>query len=409
LDPQSTIHNPPSRTLRVATCTPVAFPADEHFYARDSGLLCRGFQAAGAECMVVMPGDSSLSDAPDLVRCRNEDLSDPTWWKSLNLNLVVLYAWGDPVYRPVADAIREAGITLIQGLDTAGLHTPYGNKRDWWRCLISMLAAPQPHTTKIRLLAKAVRDFIPALYERSRLDMMARCDRLAVVSPPAARSITDYVKALGQTDIARKILVLPHPVASSMQPFGVKTAKVLVVGRWRAGDRAQKDPELTLAVLRNFLETKPEWRAEVVGVGSENLNTLTGSWSEGTRSRLLLTDFLSRDDLLFRYQESRILLCCSRFESFHISSAEALCCGCSIVVADHPLLASTGWFTTRESGAIAGNRDAFSLTEALRGEAAAWLEGRRNSVKISENWIPTLHAKNVALSILDKFKNTHGL
>jgi glycosyltransferase involved in cell wall biosynthesis len=393
-----------SHTMRVATCTPVTFEADAQFFGRDSGLLCRGFQAAGVDCVMVMPGVRKDDDSPDLIRCRSEELASTKWWSSLGLDLVVLYAWGDPVYRPVADAIRKAGIPLIQSLDTAGLNTPYGDTRSWLRCLAVLLTAPQPLFTRLRLLAKALRDIIPALYENKRLDMMDSCDRLAVVSPAASRSVAAYVTALGQAQIASKILVAPHPVVPVMQPAAsTKPSKLLVVGRWRTGDRAQKDPELTLAVLDAFLHEKPDWTAEVVGRGSEALKILTRGWSEGARSRLTLTESVPREELVRRYQESRILLCCSRFESFHISSAEALCCGCTVVVADHPLLASTAWFTTRDSGTLARNRTVSALTTALHDEATAWELGGRDAAQIATAWSASLHAHQVASNILKEF------
>lgn len=395
--------------MRVATCTPVAFNADAQFFGRDSGLLCRGFQAAGADCVIVMPGEATDGDAPDLVRCRGEELANSTWWTSLGVDLVVLYAWGDPVYRPVADAIRKAGIPLVQSLDTAGLNTPYGDTRRWWNCLKGLLAASQPTSARLRLIAKALRDFIPAFYENKRLDMIDRCDRLAVVSPPAGDSVAVHAIALGHPQIASKILVAPHPVMPVMQPAGTKTCKVLVVGRWRAADRAQKDPERTMAVLGAFLQAQPEWIAEVVGGGSETLKTLTCDWSENARSRLTLTESVPREELVRRYQESSILLCCSRYESFHISSAEALCCGCSIVVADHPLLASTGWFTTRESGTLSNSRTVSSLTNALHNEATAWELGWRDAARIAADWSATLHAHQVASGILTAMVLSKGI
>src|SRR5688572_23883490 len=119
--------------MKVATCTPVDFEADEHFFGRDSGLMCRGFQEIGIECVSVMPGDPRAEDPADLVRADLDELSDPAWWCSQGVELVLLYAWGDPRFVNVAAAIRSAGIRLVQSLDTAGLTTPYGDIREWWR------------------------------------------------------------------------------------------------------------------------------------------------------------------------------------------------------------------------------------------------------------------------------------
>lgn len=393
--------------MRVATCTPADFPADSQFFGRDTGLLCRGFQDAGVECVVVMPGKPRAEDPEDVIRCELQDLSDPSWWRDSKLNLVVLYAWGNPRYQTIAEAIRSAGIILVQNLDTEGIHIPYGNFKAWWSSLSAKLLAPQYLHIRLRLLARGLRDWLPWIYERKRMGMIECCDKLALVSPPAANSITCYAAALGHFGISGKTLIAPHPVTSIMRPGGTKTAKVLVVGRWRPADRAQKDPDLTMAVLEQFLKSCPDWSAEVVGSGGRGLETLTRKWNKDLRDRLTLTDALPRDRLAGLYQSSRILLCCSRFESFHIASAEALCCGSSIVVADHPLLASTAWFTTNDSGTIAAKRDIGSFVTALLHEKDLWEKGKRSPERIAENWIPILHADNVAKNILAKSGLNH--
>jgi glycosyltransferase involved in cell wall biosynthesis len=242
----------------------------------------------------------------------------------------------------------------------------------------------------------------PSIYEKKRLAMIDCSDRVAVVSPPAARSIAKYACSLGYPQLASKILVVPHPVSQIMKPSkGLKPRKVLVVGRWHAEDKAQKDPELTMTVLGIFLKTHADWTAEVVGRGSTALQALAASWDADSRNRLTLTESVPRNELVERYQHSRILLCCSRFESFHISSAEAVCCGCSIIVADHPLLASTAWFTTRDSGTLSRKRQASHLASALGCEAAAWAHGQRQATGISANWTKTLHAADVAGALIE--------
>ena len=43
--------------MRWFTCTPFPFGGGPDFFARDSGLLCRGFRMIGVESMAVMPGE----------------------------------------------------------------------------------------------------------------------------------------------------------------------------------------------------------------------------------------------------------------------------------------------------------------------------------------------------------------
>ena len=387
--------------MRIATCTPVDFEADAHFFGRDSGLLCRGFQAAGVSCVSIMPGVAATRDAPDLVRCSPAELCDAAWWRGLGLDMVILYAWGDPAHRHVADAIREAGILLIQSLDTAGLSTPYGDICAWWRCLTGMTSAPQPLSSRLRLFAKAVRDFFPWLYETRRLAMIDQSDRVAAVSPAAVASISRYATDLGFPQIAAKAILVPHPVPPVMAYDGSpKQNIVLTVGRWEKIDAAQKDPDMLLGTLKIFLEKHPDWRAVVVGRGGKALGSRLSDWSPHLRNQITWEDMLNREELALHYCRSSILLCPSRFESYHISSAEAICCGCSVVVAEHPLLASTSWFTTKESGTVVPERTPEGLADGLSAEVNAWSEGLRDATRISGQWISVLHADRVAQEIL---------
>lgn len=392
--------------MKVATCTPIDFKADSHFFGRDSGLLCRGFQAIGIDCISIMPGSATADDAPDLRRASEGDLRDSTWWKALSLDMVVLYAWGDPRFRAIADAIRKADILLIQSLDTAGLATPYGNYTEWWRCSLGMAIIPQPFSQRIRLVAKALRDLVPWFYERKRLKMIDVSDHIAAVSPPAMDSVRDYAAALGFPSIVRKLVVIPHPVPPIMTYDGrEKSDTVLIVGRWEDADAGQKDPRMLLAVLTEFLSTHPNWTAEVVGRSSEALSDYCGNWDENSLGRLVFSPALPREALLERYRGSKILLCPSRYESFHICSAEAVCCGCSVVVGKHPLLASTAWFTQENCGTLAGDRTVTSLVAVLNTEVTHWKQGRRRPMQIASLWQNRLHADKVARSVAELIQN----
>lgn len=391
--------------MRGATCTPVDFSANEHFFGRDSGLLCRGLQAAGVDCICVMLGEGSPDEPPDMTRTSSVNLVDPKWWKGQALDFVVLYAWGDPKYEGVALAIRRAGIFLIQNLDTAGVESPYADFHRWWTSYRDLIRGPLPLLQKARLAARLCRDFIPSLYEKRRLRMMDQSDLIAAVSPPAAASLRNFARALGSPSVAEKLIVLPHPVPSLMGPVGPdKETEVLCVGRWLEEDAHQKDPRMMLAVLHDFLSRTPGWRARVVGRGSTALASITAAWPESLQSRISLVDAVPRYELRSYYQRASILLCASRFESFHISSAEAVACGCSIVVADHPLLSSTTWFASRASGTLAKRRDLSSLGEALDQEAAAWAAGLRDPVAISSGWRQELLAPEVGAKIIDLVK-----
>jgi hypothetical protein len=115
--------------MKILTCTPVSFGGGADFFARDSGLLCRGLQGIGIESRAVMPGGAD--DEPDLIRTSVANLKDPIWWKAQKADGVVLYAWGRPKFREVASAIHSAGLFLILNQDNGGLVSPLAGCRHW--------------------------------------------------------------------------------------------------------------------------------------------------------------------------------------------------------------------------------------------------------------------------------------
>lgn len=387
--------------MKVATCTPVPFEGNSRFFTRDSGLLCRGFQSIGVDCFAILPGEPSPMDEVDLLRCKFDQLKSAEWWKSQNLDLVVLYAWGDPKYASIAKSIREAGILLIQNLDTSGMHSPYTGFKKWSIAAYNSLMIPSGFRCFMLQLGRIFRSFIPALFDTKRLNMMAECDLLAAVSPPAKESISRYLRGFNRKDVANKLVVIPHSVSPVMVYRNeVKYNKVIAVGRWGSYDQAQKDPQLTIQVLVNFLREYPDWDAEVIGNNAAGLAVYLEQTPISIRDRLKLTDQLDHAALRNIYAQSQILFCGSRHESFHIASAEAVCFGCSIVCANTPLLASTAWFTSYHSGTLAMSRKKYDLLLALRNEALAWNNGQRNPAEISSHWLPVLSASAVAKNVM---------
>lgn len=389
----------------------MSFVGDQRFFTRDTGLLCRGFQATGHDCVVVMPGEKHPDEPDDLVRCSHDKLTDTQWWKSLHVDCVILYAWGDPRHLPVAKAIRGAGIKLVQSLDTVGMFSPYADFGSWLGITREEIMIPDPLPRRIRRVARIFRDLMPCLYDIRRVGMLSECELLATVSPSAMDSVASYVRSLSGLDISGKLRIIPHPVSMKMVYRGEeKSNRLLVVGRWSDSDKAQKDPLLTLRVIAEFLSNNATWEAYVIGWGAQSLHDTLQGINHSVESRLHFEDFIHHDRLQSLYATSRIHLCASRYESFHIASAEALCCGCSVVVAGNYLLSPTRWFCQQDSGTAAVSRKVGDLVDALSAEAHAWSVGNRDAAGISKDWCSMLHADRIADSIANLMagRNTGG-
>lgn len=387
--------------MKVATCVPVPFQTNEHFFNRDSGLLCRGFNSIGANCSVVLAGEADPADSPLLVRATPLEMESDEWWKKQNFDLVVLYGWANPKYMPIARAIQKSGAKLVQNIDAVGFFSPYADWKEWIKQSACWLQCPGSLNIKLKTLYQVMRDFVPALYEKKRLEMLKLSDSIACVSPYASDSMRSYCQAMGGSDLARNVRVVPHPVNPIFTYTG--TAKencVIAVGRWDTNSASQKNPELLMEVLTAFLAARPDWKARIVGRGAEELGRNHAGEKNRMTGGIEFINFLDHAELKSVYAASKIMLCVSRHESFHISSAEAVCCGCSVVVPQRASLGSTAWFTSADSGRIAERYEAQCIVETLKQEADCWVYGERNPDNISKSWTHRLHAGAVASNLL---------
>ena len=215
----STAARPYRHTMRVFTCTPVDFDGSPAFFARDSGLLCRGFQAIGIESRAVMPGERRPEDEPDLIRTAYQNLESAEWWRSQHINLVVLYAWGRPRYRRVARAIHDAGVFLVLNQDNGGLISPLAAPGDWFReqyLLSGQGRGPGAWLQFLRLVARGLSAGL-LLTDPLRASHLRNGDVIACVSPKAAASYQKICRIYGGRALAGRVMVLPHAVESRFQ------------------------------------------------------------------------------------------------------------------------------------------------------------------------------------------------
>ncbi|MEK7950851.1 glycosyltransferase [Luteolibacter sp. Y139] len=378
------------------TCTPVDFSGGKDFFARDSGLLCRGFQALGIDSRAVMPGTSRADDEPDLIRTAYADLEDPAWWRSQRLDGVVLYAWGRAKYRRVAEAIREAGVFLVLNQDSGGLVSPRLDLAAWWREQLVLSGAGRTAGGWWRFSKLALRGLTVGLTvsDLLRAEHLRAGNVIACVTPVAADHYREFCRIYGGADFASRVHVVPHPVNPLFRFDGrPKTRTVTAIGRW--DDVTQKRPELLMAAAANLLDADPHVTVEIVGQATAELQ----KWAE-KRERVCLHGRILPEAIAEILSHTQILWCPSAFESFHIASGEALCCGCSVVAAVSPSLAAFPWFVSEASGSLAATDDVAGHVAALRSELHAWDEGTRNAASIAATWQSRLHAPEVARLVL---------
>ena len=383
--------------MRWFTCTPVEFGGGADFFARDSGLLCRGFQSLGIESRAVMPGKRKAEDEADLIRTDFSNLESAEWWKSQRLDGVVLYAWGRPKFRKVAAAIHDAGIFLVLNQDNGGLVSPLAGFRDWLREQWILAGQGRGTGAWLRFLKLTLRGLSAGLLltDPLRAVHLRNGDVIACVSPKAAEHYWKLCRIYGGADLADRVKVIPHAVEPRFRFSGpVKHRQVVCVGRWQ--DVVQKRPWLLMDVIGSLVTQDDSVSVVIVGTVTAELETWHRSLGGNWQNRVNLRGRVDREELAAILNESQVFYSPSAFESFGISAAEALCSGCSVVAGRSVSMASFEWFVSENSGILVNSDDAGSHVRGLTEELECWDHDQRNPAGIAGIWCKRLHAERVS-------------
>lgn len=387
--------------MRFFTCTPVAFGGGPDFFARDSGLLCRGFQALGIESRAVMPGDRKPEDEEDLIRTDYSNLESAEWWKSQKLDGVMLYAWGRPRFRKVAKAIHDAGIFLVLNQDNGGLVSPLAGFKDWFHEQWILAGGGRDSRAVVRFLSLSLRGLTAGilLTDPLRAAHLKQGNIIACVSPKAADCYRKLCWIYGGAALVNRVRVIPHAVEPHFRfSGGRKRRQVACVGRWL--DNRQKRPLLLIKVIAALVAADAEVSVVIVGLVTDELAEWHRSLDPSQQDRILLRGQAGRQELAVILGESQVFFSPSAFESFGIAAAEALCSGCSVVAGRSVSMASFEWFVSADSGTLADGDTTADHLLAIQKELELWKQTRRKPKEISQVWSDRLHADKIARQIL---------
>ncbi len=388
--------------MTIFTCTPVSFGGGLDFFARDSGLLCKGFQALGHACKAVMPLPSHDADQhEDLIRTDPADLENVCWWRNRKPELVVLYAWGSPRYTRVAKAIRSSGAFLVLNQDSGGLVSPIVGLKPWFQEQWILSGGGTTPNAWRKTMLRTIRGLSVGLgfTDPMRAEHLSDGNVIACVSPMAADHYRVLCRRYRGNELADRIAVVPHPVETGFCFDGEgKERKIACIGRWK--DSVQKRPRLLIEVIGRLLESDPLVTVEIAGACHDEMEPWHRSLTEGIRKRVSLHGRIGREELAALLRRCRVFYSPSAFESFGIAAAEALCSGCSVVAQQSVSMTSFDWFVSEKSGNLATSDSASSHVAALTAELDAWERGERDPLAISSIWSRRLHADKVAGRIL---------
>jgi glycosyltransferase involved in cell wall biosynthesis len=369
------------------------------WFGRDSGLVTEGLRKIGVDSRLVILQSEGMPIDDRFLPATREQFCDLQFWKSLNLDAVVFQGGGDPGIDPVLKAIHSSGSKLLLRLDSDGVVAPQVDTYLYLYNLWWYMAYHHRHPAILLAAAKTlIKWFFPARFGPGRISRrLAQGDFLLIESRIAAARLQRMLKNYGFEETAPKVLHLPIPVPDAWTYDGSipKENRIISVARWYD---AQKDAPKLVKVLGRVLKDHPLFQAIIIGDGDAYLKKLISKHAKDVSNRIQVMGRLPHQEIAGYLKKSKIFICSSRAESMNISSAEAACCGCSVVGPAE--IASMHEYTGFNSGTMSWTRRTNDFIDAVSAEISCWEFNKRNPFKISENVRNNLGLEEIANKIV---------
>ncbi len=386
------------------SCIPKPLSGNESFFNRDAGLFCRAFLEIGVESKTVMPLPHRDGELSYVLRTDYKNLGSPDWWRSLNIDGVVLYSWTSSKYNAIAKAIHDAGIKLVIYLDTSSAVYPWQN----WKFGTKLMFRSEKFKHGNRYLPYALWAVLRA-HTISMANYGMRRKHIGyadIVAIPTPYGVEAYktVPLLMSKESKKRIRLIPCPIAWHFKyDENVKKEKmVIAVGRW--DDEEPKRPRYMMRAIELVCAQNNSLRFDIFGYTPEFMKDWHQNLPPNAKARITLHGVVPNRELSNYYQKAEICLCSSIHEGTHLASAEAVCCGCSVIVAPNPSLAAVHWYASENSGTVSVKDTPESFADAVLKEATEWQYGNRNPRQISDIWCDRLHATQSVKKIIDNIK-----
>lgn len=391
---------------KIYTFQPLIYrSSDERFRVTNLGAIVEALTALGWEAQQVAyaPEPGLVGKELDgILLCSPEKAEDPSWWSALRPRAVISNTWGAPRFKAARDAILRATPKLLERLDTDGIRSPLicwpsYIYRDW-SAYKDYPSALHRRTALAQTVIKGVlRCLVPGLLDKKLALSLSSVPVVTAESPQAVERLVRFQQQFGYD--GKNLHYSPFPVN---EKYWVETSSntpkenlLISVGRWNAH---QKNFPLLLRVTNAFLLQHESWQAILPGALPGGQESLLKKCCPLTRQRIILPGPLNHQAIYEQMARSKIFFMPSRYESFGIAAAEALCLGASVVGPAH--IPSVPWFCGSDSGTVATLYTKNGLLDALAAEATLWSQGARSAEKIANHWRSEVGALSVARKML---------
>ncbi len=379
--------------------TPVVWDGNESRYLqRDGARYAEECRRRGHEGVKIILDDGTVPNKPSSPLLESATLAqwkDPSYWRSTKADFCLLYAGLATRSEPVARAIHEAGIPVVAIQDTAfGILSP--SKHVFLTFQKDYFIGRNTRVPVFAFAYAVAKRFYSILFPHTKRirSFLSWFDGIAVSNELAFENTCFWLRNNGLSRLANHTLLFPLCVRDSLaiaKESPPKKKQVLSVALdWTL---PVKGGSLLIDTLSVFLSRRPDYSALIIGKGSDGIADKIREKAPSVGTRISSLSAMDSTKLVPYYAESEILFVPSGSEGGPTVAYEALCCGCSLIVA--PPLIQWNSLQMLHSGRIAKQRTAASCCAALQAEAADWENGVRDAGRISAVWSEKCHISKI--------------
>lgn len=361
--------------------------------SKDPGLIALGLQSLGWDVTMLTTPKNELNGSQTPFALLSEEFSK---WLQAIINMkpdctLIYHALGRD-FTPLLQGLNRATIPVIIKADSDGTLSPYPYLKAFANryCRQSLRDA-------LKTVAKV---FMPWWADQWLLNNLRQSDGMIVESPMAKERTMTVLAMTTRENFTSKIHVCPLPVSPLYTESTVaipRRNQIISIGRWN--DMAPKNPRLLLKTVSDVLEVRGDFKAVIVGPGESLMKRWVSSLAPHIKSRISILGPLSPTEIKLHLNHSKIFFSSSRWESFGLAAAEALCSGCTLVGPDLPpfrYLIAEG-----RTGTLAKDYSKSALYRALGEEIDLWDQGIRDPKMIATQWQHILDYRLVAHDVLE--------
>ncbi len=386
------------------TCAPLRFEANAAFFWRDSGLLCRELQKMGHESRVVLPGPAFDHEPSDVLRGSLAELESPEWWRRLNLDGVIMVAWGCHRDTPIVRAIAESGARVILHIDGNCTHFPLYHRRTrlqaFWRT---------EHDLPHGLFRKGFSVLFQAAWESAFLILkhsylkyrhLRYLTLLSCQTPTSVEGNLRLCRLFGGRNHGVDVRLMGYPIPGNCEWDGSvkKEKRIIAIGRW--DDLRIKRPYVLMAVCEAIARSHPDLKIDIFGTKIDAFDPWFQSLEPSLQENITVHGFQPGEKVAEVLLRSQVTFFPSASEGGPQALFEGLSCGATTVSLDSPYLPGSRWAADVGHADLADADTTEAFVAALDRALRKWERGEYCPRQISEYWVPRTRVDHLLKAML---------